>query len=98
MSEAPLLLASLSIGVLLGLAFFGGLWLTINGLDRAEHPARRMLASLLLRFCVAIAGFYLLVRFGGWQHVLAGGAGFVIARFLVMRATRPGRADSAHTD
>jgi F1F0 ATPase subunit 2 len=88
MSDTVLLLLACGAGLLLGVVFFWGLWLTVNGLESAEHPVRRVLSSLLLRFGVVIGGFYLLAGLGSWQTVVAGGAGFVFARFLVIRRTR----------
>ena len=88
MSDAVRLLLACSAGLLLGLAFFWGLWLTVSGLDRAEHPVRRVLSSLLLRFGLVIGGFYLLAGLGSWQTVVAAAVGFVLARFLVIRRTR----------
>jgi F1F0 ATPase subunit 2 len=88
MSHALELLPSFCAGALLGFAFFWGLWLTIEGLAGAQYPARRLIASFLLRFGVAIIGFYLLASLGGWDPVLAGVTGFVLARCVVIRRTR----------
>ena len=88
MSDAFLLGLASCAGLLLGLVFFWGLWLTVAGLDHAPHPARRVIASMLVRFGVVIAGFYLLADFGGWQPVTAAGIGFVLSRYLVIRLTR----------
>ena len=94
MSDALQLLSALSAGVLLGFTFFWGLWLTIAGLERAQRPVRRVLTSLLLRFGVVIAGFYLLARLGSWEHVIAGVIGFVLSRLLVIRRTRAHRLNT----
>lgn len=88
MIDALQLLAALATGTLLGFAFFWGLWLTITGLERTGHPARRVLTSALLRFGVVLAGFLLLARIGGWQYLAAGAIGFTVSRFLVIRGTR----------
>jgi F1F0 ATPase subunit 2 len=83
------LAASFAAGGLLGLLFFWGLWLTVNSIVRAPHPALRVLGSLLLRFGLLLGGFYLLARYGGWQHLLAGAAGFTAARLLLLRRLPP---------
>jgi F1F0 ATPase subunit 2 len=88
-SDALSLLASLTAGALLGCVFFWGLWLTIAGLDRAEHPARRVLTSVVLRFGLVLLAFLLFARLGGWEHVVAAAIGFALSRFLVIRGTRP---------
>ncbi|MEA1889355.1 MAG: ATP synthase subunit I [Pseudomonadota bacterium] len=89
MSELLQLVTSCSAGALLGLAFFLGLWSTINGLDQARRPALLMLGSLLLRFGLVIAGFYLLARYAGSQHVLSAALGFTLARLIMVRRIRP---------
>lgn len=100
MSYALQLLSALFAGGLLGLAFFWGLWLTIAGFDRAQRPVRKLIASLLLRFGMVFAGFYLLARLGSWEHVVAGVIGFVLSRFLVIRRvrTRPPDAVGQESD
>jgi F1F0 ATPase subunit 2 len=72
-------------GALLGLVFLQGLWVTVRGLDRARHPALRLLISLLLRFSVVLAGFLFLARYAGWQHVLTAVVGFTLLRIYIMR-------------
>ncbi len=88
MNELPLLMASFTAGALLGLAFFWGLWVTLNGIERAHRPALRMLGSLLLRFSLALAGFYLLAYYAGWQHLLTAAIGFTLSRLVIIRRMR----------
>ena len=42
--------ASFGTGVLLGLFFLQGLWLTLKHLEKSPHPALRLLLSTVLRF------------------------------------------------
>jgi len=85
-------LASLAAGALLGLAFFTGLRLTLDGLTSSAHPAARVLGSLALRFALALGGFYLVARHGEWTHVIAAVAGFTGTRLVLVR-----RALASHT-
>ena len=80
MQDMLTLIAAGIAGALLGLVFFWGLWLTVRRLPDARHPALRMLVSLLLRFAVVLAGFYVLARQGEWQHLIIAAAGFVLVR------------------
>ena len=75
-------------GVLLGAVFFGGLWWTVRKGISSGHPALLFLGSLLLRTSVALAGFYFIGR-EHWERLFICLFGFVIARFIVMRITRP---------
>ena len=75
-------------GLLLGGVFFGGLWGTVQQGLASKRPALLFLGSLLFRTGVVIGGFYLL---GGddWLRLVVGLLGFVCARVIVSRLTRP---------
>jgi F1F0 ATPase subunit 2 len=88
----PLLLAALA-GAALGGFFFGGLWWTLRRGLASERPALWHLGSLLLRMGLTLPGFYV-VADGQWQRLLTSLVGFVIARSIVLRITRP--AASGH--
>lgn len=69
----------------LGLAYFGGLWLSIRSLKyRWRSPARFAVGR---GGRVALAGlvFFALLKTGGVVAVLAGLAGFVAARWYLTR-------------
>jgi F1F0 ATPase subunit 2 len=85
-----LLLAWLA-GGLLGALFFGGLWWTVRRGASSPRPWLWFLGSGLLRMGLTMAGFYL-VSGGQWQRLVASLVGFVLARLIVMRRTRPVRA------
>lgn len=88
MNEALTLVLAWVAGVLLGAVFFGGLWWTVRKGVSSQRPALWFFGSLLLRVSIALAGFNL-VSGGHWKRLLACLFGFVIARFLVTRLTRP---------
>lgn len=85
-------LAGLLAGAGLGLAFFRGLWLTVRRLPGARHPALWVLASLLLRFALVLAGLFWVARLGGTAALVAAAVGFTLARLLLVRPHKPGRA------
>jgi len=92
MYEALILAAAFAAGALLGLAFFWGLWVTVDRLRTSARPALRVVVSLVLRFGVALAVFYALARFGSWQHVIAAAVGFaVVPRLFIAYRIAPGR-------
>ncbi|RBP31063.1 F1F0 ATPase subunit 2 [Marinobacter pelagius] len=74
---------SFAFGCLLGTAFLWGLWLTVRRLPTAAHPAFLMLASLILRFGLTLAGFLLIARLAGWEHLLIAAIGFTLPRLLM---------------
>jgi F1F0 ATPase subunit 2 len=88
MNDILFLALSLITGVALGVIFFGGLWWTVRKGTGARRPALWFAASLLLRTGIVLAGFYFLGR-GDWMRMAACLVGFIAARLLVMRLTRP---------
>jgi F1F0 ATPase subunit 2 len=74
-------------GILLGVFFYGGLWLTVRRLPTTRHPMALTLGSLLLRMALTLAGFFLVIG-GRWQNAVTLLVGFTAARlFLVNRRT-----------
>ena len=92
MTETLSLLLALVTGISLGAIFFGGLWWTVQKGVSSNQPALWFLGSLLLRTCLALAGFYFVAR-GHWERLLLCLLGFVAARLVVTRYTRP---ESSH--
>lgn len=86
MNEGTALVMALAAGVLLGAFFFGGLLWTVRRCLSSRQPALWVLASLLLRTVVVLAGFYY-VAAGHWERMLLCLLGFLIARLLVIRLT-----------
>ena len=82
----PLVMAGIA-GLLLGVLFFGGLWVTVYKGATSERPALWFFGSFILRMSVALSGFYL-VSGGHWLRMLTCLLGFALGRILVMRLTR----------
>jgi F1F0 ATPase subunit 2 len=92
MSEAAPLLAATLAGSLLGAIFFGGLWWTVARGVSSPRPALWFIGSKLLRMAIVLGGFYLI---GGdrWERWLACLLGFILARIVVWRVSRPHAQD-----
>jgi F1F0 ATPase subunit 2 len=88
---------ALVTGVLLGLAYFGGLWWTVRKGISSPRPALLFLGSLMLRMAVALTGFYLISR-GDWRRFAACLVGFILARTLTLRLAGPPAAHEPVTD
>ncbi|MGY3053724.1 F1F0 ATPase subunit 2 [Pedobacter sp. UYEF25] len=74
-------------GLLLGILFFGGLWLTVKKSLGTPYAALWFLASSLIRTAIVLTGLYF-VAAGSLQRILVSVAGFVISRFLVLWFTK----------
>lgn len=87
--EPVVLIVSMVIGTIVGLGYFAGLWITVQALPGAKRPVLLWGGSALLRVGAATVVFVILLRWGqaqsegfdGFGPVLAGLAGFVLARF-----------------
>ena len=84
-SWAPAIATGLS-GLALGAFFFGGLWWTVLHVSTFRRPALSVLASMMLRTSLTVAGIYLVVG-GQWQRLMICLLGFVVSRALVIRVT-----------
>ncbi len=76
------ILLAFMAGVLLGVLFFAGLWLTVRAIPAARHPVLLALGSFWTRTVVTLGGFLLVAR-SSWQNALACLAGFLMGRLMV---------------
>jgi F1F0 ATPase subunit 2 len=82
-------LPALFSGMLLGLIYFGGLWLSIRRFLARENAMLWFQISLMLRNLIALCGFYLIMD-GDWQKLIAAVVGFSVVRIVLSR--RVGRS------
>ena len=94
MDETLRLILAGVAGVGLGAIFYGGLWWTVRKGVSSRRPALWLVASLLLRMSIVLAGFYF-VAGAHWHRLLACLLGFFVARLLVTRLIRSPCADRA---
>lgn len=88
MNETLILILAGAAGLGLGAIFFGGLWWTVREGVASPKPALWFLGSALLRTPITVAGFYF-ISGGQWQRLVACLVGFMAARLIVTRLTRP---------
>lgn len=91
MNETLTLILAGGAGLLLGAIFFGGLWWTVRKGVASKRAALWFLGSMVLRTSIVLLGFYFVLG-DNWQRLVAGLLGFIIARLIVMRLTRPSGA------
>lgn len=73
-----------SVGILVGVVFFGGLWWTVQKGLTSKRPALLFVFSFLIRTFIVVVTFVIIMG-GEWQRLLACLVGFVIARLMVNR-------------
>ena len=82
------LVAMLGAGGIIGLFYFGGLWLTLNKLTGSRQWGLWLGTSFLLRTTMTVAAFWLLAG-DDWQGILALATGFTIVRFISIKRIQP---------
>lgn len=83
-----MLVASALVGVLLGIVYFGGLWLTVQRIERANHPVAILAASFIVRLGLVLVGFYL-ISDGRIERLVACLAAFFLTRLLIVKRVEP---------
>ncbi len=74
------LAAPFALGIGLGVAYYGGLWVTLRRIARARRPALEIVGGYFARLMVMAVCFILLVRGGHWDRLLACLAGVVLVQ------------------
>ena len=69
-------------GVILGLFYFGGLWVTLKMMSRKERPKRWLAFSYMVRLAGALAGFWVVVQKDPMAFIFTFMAFFVVRIIL----------------
>ena len=94
MNELFILILSLIAGILLGLFYFGGLWLTLKQLSSSGNPFIFTLGSFFGRTVIALIGFYIVARGGYWERLLVCLSGFIFMKIFLVYHLRPEKRDA----
>ncbi len=84
MNEFITLALSLGWGVILGVFYFGGLWLTVQHLPHSQQPSLLTLGSFLGRSAVCLFGFYLAIG-NGLEWLIFSLTGFILMKIALVR-------------
>ena len=87
-SQLLALLPVMFAGAALGVVFFAGLFWTVHRGPQSTYPALWFLSSFVLRTSIALTGIYLLTN-GQWPRLLVCMIGFIGARIVVIKITKP---------
>ncbi|MEO6669595.1 MAG: ATP synthase subunit I [Ferruginibacter sp.] len=87
MNEISNIILPFIVGLLLGVLFFGGLWLTVKKLTASKMPALLVLGSFFFRVSIVLIGFYF-IGLGDWRKLIVCLAGFILSRFAVIHYTK----------
>ena len=88
LSDAAVLALALAVGTLLGVFYFGTLWLVVRRLDRLAWPTVWLGVTGILRLAVVLGLFALLVG-ARWDRLAVALAGFLAGRVVLKRRLGP---------
>ncbi len=71
-------------GILLGLFYFGGLWLTVKTVPGKRRPGRRLAISAVARLTTVLSGFWIILQKDPATFFFAL-AGFFLVRIVLTR-------------
>lgn len=78
-------------GVLIGLFYFHGLWVTIRTMPKTKRPAAVLMMSFFIRTALVVCSFFLMAA-GRWDRLLPAIAGFILSRMIITRKVKSGIA------
>lgn len=88
-SNVPLTLSVVALclgtGLLVGIVYFGGLWLTVKNLKNSEHPTKTLLTSWFLRNGVFVLSLWAVMR-GDWRRALITFGAFLSVKLVMTQA------------
>lgn len=88
MNEILFMILAFMAGIVFGILFFYGLWITVKKAVTANIPALWFVGSFLIRIAIVLTGFYYISQ-GNWQRLLVCLLGFMTARYIIKRFTSP---------
>jgi F1F0 ATPase subunit 2 len=96
METNPMLWAfSFIWGVLLGLFYFGGLWMTLKVMTRSNKPKSWLGISFIIRISFIMAGFWVIMKADAVSFILTLSA-FLITRIILTRTLGRERRGKIH--
>ena len=82
-------------GVILGLFYFGGLWLTLKHMIRFKRPKSFLFLSFVFRIFIILVGFWVILRLNPMTFILTFPA-FLITRVILTRCLGHGNRGEVH--
>lgn len=71
-------------GVVLGLIYFVGLWITVKKAQSIRRPYLFLMGSFFIRTVFVLAGFYLLLLYN-WTYLVTAMLAFIVTRQWVLQ-------------
>lgn len=89
MQDSFIYIVAFVAGVLTGLFYFLGLWMTLQALSKTNRPAAVLMVSFFGRSSLVVCTFFVAAG-GKWHRLLPVLAGFIFSRTLITRKIKSG--------
>ena len=73
---------SFTIGIILGIVYFGGLYFTVVNINKAKYPGLLMALGFILRMAVLLGVFFYISK-NGYKNMIYALIGVIIVRVLM---------------
>ncbi len=73
----------LFIGIILGIIFFGGLYLTVKKINQVKNPSVLFISSFIIRIALLLGGLYYISK-KGYLGVLFALVGIILVKFVMI--------------
>lgn len=79
--DIPDILVTFLMGLVLGIFYFGGLWITVQKIPVVNNPALWTFVSFSFRIMIVLIGFYLVIG-TRWENAVIALIGFILVRIV----------------
>jgi len=91
-------LLSLVVGVILGLLYFAGLWMTVKNIIKASSPLVLSLVSFTVRTVTIFLALIFVSRQGSFIDIIIFLIGFIIGRFILHKRVLQAQKEQLEKD
>ena len=75
------------VGMLVGLFYFGSLWVIVRRIPMMKRPALLVIGSFFIRNAVTVLVFYFIMG-GRWERLIVSMLGFILSRIIILRRVK----------
>lgn len=70
------------IGIILGIIYFGGLYLSIQKINKVKYPSLLMSLSFIIRMAILLGAFFYISK-NGYKNILLALVGVILVRIIM---------------
>lgn len=81
------------VGLILGVVYFGGLYLSVQMINTAKHPSLIMVLSFAIRMIILVTAFFFIAK-NGIKHILLALVAVMLVRLVMTLKLKDQTANS----